>query len=140
MASSEQSEIRNAAETIYRNAQRPTVAHNSRYEPCKLSNLLLFIAFIVQCCSNNKEIQLNDAFYCQFSSIASNTLGSMEFCEWGLYSWIHSRWPNVYGAKILPAVCGIRFIFYFNALVHLYYGKQIYTQSPLNDLKLCALI
>lgn len=64
MASNEQSEIRNAAESLYRNAQRPTVAHNSRYEPRKLSNLLLFIAFIVQCWSKNKENQLNDAFYC----------------------------------------------------------------------------
>lgn len=119
--SSEERDLRYAAETIYRNAQRPTIPP-SRYDPCMYFK---FYSILFNCLIQTKEF-MNDVFYCWFSSNSSNTLRFMELCEWRLHCWIHTRWTNVNSAPILPIVCCIWFIFHFNALVHLYHGKRIH--------------
>lgn len=116
--SSEERDLRYAAETIYRNAQRPTIPPG-RYDLCMYFKFYSIVWF-------KQRNSWMTHFIVWFSSNSSNTLRFMELCEWRLYCWIHTRWTNVNSAPILPIVCCIWFIFHFNALVHLYHGKRIH--------------
>lgn len=59
-----------------------------------------------------------------FSSESSHTIRSSDIDEWRIYCWLYTRWENVNGSPIFLFVCCFRFIFHFNALVHLHHGKS----------------
>lgn len=130
MSSGEQRDIRSAAETLYRNAQQP-YAGPSRYG--------LYWIFFLRCLIKWYSVQdLNFKLYLlsvvnQFynvlhflsrsSSKSQCSFRFIEFCSRGLYSWLHTGWPNVNSSAIFLFVRYIWSVFHFNVVVYLHYGE-----------------